>query len=166
MKPKLKKTGDVNRLNILSAIASNPGICKSELCQVTGLAWGTIGHHTRILLEDNQIRASRDGRKLHFSSRTVSREELGIRKALRSQWSWGVLEFLAVVSQAGASEIARELNVSAKTIARTLSLLTSVNVVVSDGKYHSSFELTPIGLDRLNESEVLRGTDSTPSSGN
>jgi len=54
------------RARLLALLAERPGMTRADLQRATGLAWGTVAHHLRSMLERGEVEASRFGRRAHY----------------------------------------------------------------------------------------------------
>lgn len=54
--PLLVSDEESSRSQILVAVTDSPGIHKADLCDATGLSWGTVGYHLRRLEKESAIR--------------------------------------------------------------------------------------------------------------
>ena len=67
------RRGDETRERLLAAIQGEPGINKVDLCEKTGLAWGTVFRHIKLLEERGEARTQELAGDLDMSRKVVRR---------------------------------------------------------------------------------------------
>lgn len=130
-------------------IRKNPGIHKSELCRITGLAWGTVGHHLRVLKKEDSIQVFHVGRVVHVTPSNVA-ELMQTHPALLAPDARKILHSLAQSKfDLGPTSIARDLDMTTKQVRKHLSSLQKSGLVEEDGAYHPRFRPTRSGQQQF-----------------
>ena len=120
---------DGTRLQIFEAICDNPGLSKTDICDATDLAWGTIHYHLKLLHEHNHVRSFEGSGQLHIFPASVSEENGRWIVAMRDQQVGPILKALADTGEARLGQVADVTGVSRKTVRRHLGNLCDTGVV-------------------------------------
>ncbi len=143
------------RKQVLQAVHSRPGINKTELMKRSGLSWGTVGHHLRMLERDGLINLVRVGRTLHAAPVSFTR---GIARApvLTCPDARRILSILIAEPFArGATDLGRVLGMTRKQVRRHLYELVAEGLAENDGAYHPRYRSTRTGMDAANHLAVV-----------
>lgn len=122
----------------MELVRENRGIHKSQICRVTGLSWGTVTHHLRVLQSANLVRCFHVGRRAHFATvEEVRTNRLG--RALFLPHAQTILRLMEEGEVLGPAALAQRLDLSAKVIRRHCQMLIEDGHLATDGEYHPRF---------------------------
>lgn len=133
--------GRTSRDRLLQLIQHRPGLNKSALCAATGLAWGTVDYHLRMLARSGLVSSEVEGRvtRLFPAASNVRHQRL-----------------LLLLSEAPASRIAsllrqqpglrngslsQSLALSPKVVRRHLRRLVREGLVLQQGMHRPEYRL-------------------------
>lgn len=139
------KRGDETRDRLLEVIQDVPGINKLELCQRTGLGWGTVFRHVKILEERGDLEVLRDGRATQIFPAAVPPEQRRWLTALHDDEAEALLEEIQKRGEGRTQELAGDLGISRKVVRRHLSVLCDAGLLRRSDDYHPRFE--PVDAD-------------------
>ncbi|HJQ93673.1 MAG TPA: winged helix-turn-helix transcriptional regulator [Candidatus Thermoplasmatota archaeon] len=129
------------RERIVAIIERDPGINKSGLCERSGLAWGTIHYHLKILQREGRIQVLATAwEALHFVA-GLPPVEMAWITALREAQRQELAERIGQAGGLRASELARRLGWSRKVIGRHLTALGRAGVVEKRGERQAVYNL-------------------------
>ncbi len=123
---------------LLDLIAAKPGIHKSQLVREVGLAWGTVGHHLRMLQRMNLVRGFRMNGRLHLATGEFADDNPDWTTLLAP----GVQRILNVLKSGQAmapAEVQRRTGLPEKRVRRVLGQLVNRGVVRRDDGYHPRY---------------------------
>jgi predicted transcriptional regulator len=129
------------RDRIVAIIEQGPGLNKSDLCERSGLAWGTIHYHLKILQREGRIQVlSTPWEALHFVA-GLPPVEMAWIAALREKQRQELAERIGQVGGLRAAELARGLGWSRKVIGRHLTALGRAGVLEKRGERQAVYNL-------------------------
>lgn len=129
------------RDRLVRIIQEEPGINKSGLCERSGLAWGTIHYHVRLLRRDGRIQVMETPwEALHFAA-GLAPQEMAWTAALRESQRLELAESIGAAAGLRASELARRLGWSRKVIGRHLTVLGKAGVLEKRGQRQAVYSL-------------------------
>jgi predicted transcriptional regulator len=126
---------------VLSAIGTNPGITKAELCRLTGLGWGTVYHHVRHLMRNADVRAQGTRRRVYLYTSSVHSEQLHLMRLMRDEAYGSIIGELQRNPGSSLADLGRNLDFTRKMIRRFMADLHSVGVVAKTEEYHPKYSL-------------------------
>ncbi|MGB1697599.1 MAG: ArsR family transcriptional regulator [Thermoplasmatota archaeon] len=126
-----------NRERILSVIAAEGGMKKSQICEELDLSWGVVGHHLGSLSRSGELLLQYWGRELWAFHPSVQERDALRLFALAKPARRRLLRFLGNHSEATVQELSRELEACQQTIRSHLSHLMHAGIVSrTPGKPH------------------------------
>lgn len=133
------------RRMVWHTIRSRPGVNKTELAHLTGLSWGSVGHHLHMLERDGVIRLVRVGRTVHATP-TEFADRLRRTPILICPDARRVLgALLTQPFSRGTTDLGRLLGMTRKQARRHVYELVRAGLVEGDGSYHPSYRATRRG---------------------
>lgn len=79
-----KALGDERRLQLLEAVAQDPGICACGLLDLFQMSQSTLSHHMRLLCDAGLVNCEKSGKWAHY--RISDRGRLSIETFLTTVW--------------------------------------------------------------------------------
>lgn len=146
------KRGDETRERLLAIIQGEPGINKMDLCEKTGLAWGTVFRHIKLLEERGELEVRRAGREAQLFPATVPLEQRRWLAVLRDDDASALFSAVRERGEARTHELAGELDMSRKVVRRYLRMLCRAGLLRQSGDYHPRYE--PVDVDGIEEPDV------------
>jgi predicted transcriptional regulator len=128
-----------SRERLLDLIRSQPGLHKSALCQETGLAWGTVDYHLRLLRRGNLVSQHVDGRTTRVFPADL-RHRQSLLAALADE---PAARIAAAVHQAPqrAGALSDRLGLSPKVVRRHLARLLREGLLVREGDHRPLYRV-------------------------
>lgn len=115
-----ERDGDATRRRLLAIIRDRPGIHKAGLCEESGLAWGTVHYHLRVLERARTVVIDAGRREARiFPDGTPERHRAWLG-ALRNPDSPRILGELQDAPGQGVTDLSRRLGLSPKVVRRHL----------------------------------------------
>ncbi len=133
------KRGNLTREKLMDVIQDQPGINKMALCGATGLAWGTVFRHIKLLEEVGDVQVRREGRETQLFPAEVPHEQLRHLAALRDDSATDLLDVVYARGEVRIQELASDLKMSRKVIRRHLRSLCEAGLVEQSGHYHPRY---------------------------
>ncbi|MFO1533473.1 MAG: winged helix-turn-helix transcriptional regulator [Thermoplasmatota archaeon] len=130
--------GDGTRERILAAVQAEPGIHTSELTRATGVTWGNLAHHLRILESQGHLAKGVHGSRTCYFAPSVPERERALLVARRNEVSSLILDALGREGGLMQQEIVRRTGARTSTVERYLHHLVEEQLVRPDG---TRFEL-------------------------
>lgn len=160
----LLRNGEATRRRIMAAIAQNPSLNKSELCEVVGLAWNTVGYHLRVLAQRGAVRVDDRGWDHGVFVATVPAGHRGWLRALHDENCSRILGELLREPPLGVYELSNRLGYSRKVIRRHLNRLIDDGVAEKLGESRPRYRLLapPSELPLTPIKEMDAGLDIGP----
>lgn len=138
-----KTRGQESRDAITNAVSCHPGATRSQLCRLTGLAWGSVAHHVDAMKARGELVAVRRGaRELHFHPLTPAAHR-HILAVLCDRLALRIVEKMRQTDSLGIQRLAGSLEESRKTVRRHLSILRDAQLLEESDDYRPRFHLTP-----------------------
>ena len=146
--PSRHYNGDGSRERILAAVQASPGIHTSDLTRATGVTWGNMAHHLRVLESEGQVAKSVHGSRTCYFAPDVAEEDRPLLVARRNQVSSLILDALGQQGSLMPRDIVRQTGARTSTVARYLKHLVEEDIVRPADPIGNRFELVrPDGLD-------------------
>ncbi len=123
----------------MDVIQDQPGINKMALCDATGLAWGTVFRHIKLLEEHGEVQVRREGREVQVFPAEVPFEQLRHLAALREDEAMELLDVVYARGEVRIQELAIALKLSRKVIRRHLRSLCDAGLVRQSRHYHPRY---------------------------
>ncbi len=124
----------------MQVIQDQPGINKMALCHETGLAWGTVFRHIKLLEERGDLEVRRDGREAQLFPTAVPVQQRRLLAALREEDASAVYDEVQRRGEARIQELAGELGMSRKVVRRYLRTLCNVGLLRRTAHYHPRYK--------------------------
>lgn len=134
------RRGDETRNRLMEVIQGEPGINKMTLCERTGLAWGTVFRHIKLLEERGVLEVRRDGRETQLFPVTVPIEQRRWLAVLRDDEASALFSAVRERGEARIQELAGELGMSRKVVRRYLRTLCDAGLLRRSSHYHPRYE--------------------------
>lgn len=134
-----ERDGPKTRAEILNAVATTPGLTKSQLCRKIGLAWSTISHHIRVLESDGRLmrREIHGWTRMYVSSTPTL--EMELMPLLRDNFIPQLLQELERRPGIGIQTLSATFGISRKVIRRQLNALVSAGAVSKTATYRPKY---------------------------
>ncbi len=140
--------GASTRDRILEAIRAQPGLHKSALCSLLGLAWGTVDYHLRVLVREGRIALWPAGRETRCFPGGLHARHRALLAALADARGSRIALLLRHVPGQGVGEIGERLGLSAKVVRRRLLRMVEDGMLEREGTHRPrySFGSGAVGL--------------------
>lgn len=141
-----------SRARLLALIHRQPGVHKSALCEATGLAWGTVDYHLRLLARGGLVSAQPAGRATRFFPALLVAREREQMAALAEAPASRIAALLRRSPGQGNQALSERLDLSSKVVRRHLLRLVREGLVEREGTHRPVYRLRSEAdalLDRL-----------------
>lgn len=128
-----------SRERLLDLIRRRPGLHKSALCAETGLAWGTVDYHLRLLERGNLVSRHCAGRTTRLFPSDL-RQSQSLLAALADHTSARILATLRKEPQR-MSALSDRLRLAPKVVRRHLVRLQRDGLLVRDGAHRPVYRV-------------------------
>lgn len=144
--PPRRYDGDASRDRILAIVRGAPGIHTGELVRVSGIAWGNLTHHVRILEEEGRVVRRRYAARSCFFTPEVPEEERPLHMVRRQELAARILEALGQAPGARVADIAKTVGSRPSAVHRHLEHLVQEGLVRPDGgeRFQPVFPAQPL----------------------
>jgi predicted transcriptional regulator len=143
------------REEILGLIERKPGLHKTALCEATGLAWGTVDYHLRLLSRAGRVTMARVGRETRcFPGQLPARHE-SLLATLTSAPAQRIALALRHMPGQGVGALSEQLGLSSKVVRRHLLRLLDHGLLERAGFHRPRYQLRPEAAPFLDASVVL-----------
>ena len=139
--PSRHYNGDGSRERILAAVQASPGIHTSDLTRATGVTWGNMAHHLRVLESEGQVAKSVHGSRTCYFTPDVPEEDRALLVARRNEVSSLILDALGQQGSLMPRDIVRHTGARTSTVARYLKHLVEEDIVRPADPIGNRFEL-------------------------
>jgi DNA-binding MarR family transcriptional regulator len=141
------RSSEPARAAILAAVRSQPGISRSDIIRLTGLSWGAVAHHVRLLVARGELQVQVTGRRPYYHLETGDSTLLPLTRLLRTEQAAG--EIIRALNRSGALSIqalSRDVVADRKTVKRHLDRMREAGLVGMTDVYRARFELKSVPL--------------------
>lgn len=140
-----------SRERLLALIRDRPGLHKSALCHETGLAWGTVDYHLRLLERGNLV-------SRHSVGRTTRLFPAGLRErqsVLATLADHAAARILAAVREAPQrmGSLSDHLGLSPKVVRRHVARLLHEGLLLRDGDHRPVYRAAEVAMDLADDGE-------------
>lgn len=140
-------SGAGSRAVILEATRLQPGISRSGLARVTGLAWQTVRHHVSAMVERGELQALAMGRRTLFGVAGGDSRVVVLMRLVRTEPTMGrTLRTLNSKGPASVAVLTNRLGASRKTVRRCVAALVTAGCAEVIAGRSPKFELRSIPL--------------------
>jgi DNA-binding MarR family transcriptional regulator len=124
------KSSESTRDAILAALATTPGMSRSDIIRATGISWGSVAHHVHRMVEAGTLHVDVVGRRPYYYLEPPKRSLLPITRLLRSEpVALEVLRLLNDETGISINAMSARLQHDRKTIRRTVAQLEQSGMV-------------------------------------
>lgn len=148
------RDGPATRRRIMDTVEAQGALHKSALMEETGLGWGTVTHHLRVLEDEGALQTLRHGRRTVVHAPGIPLEQVHWLMTLSRPETRGIVESLEREPGMDPRRLGEETGRSPRTVRRHLAHLEEVGMVHRDATDPARFETDPGVLDRLRAETV------------
>lgn len=130
-----------SRDRLLALIHRQPGVHKSALCEATGLAWGTVDYHLRMLARGGLVSAQPAGRATRLFPALLLARQREQLAALAEPPASRIAALLRRSPGQGNQALSQRLDLSSKVVRRHLLRLVSEGLVEREGTRRPVYRL-------------------------
>lgn len=150
------------RLRLLALIEHEPGLHKTALCEATGLAWGTVDYHLRLLSRSGRVTLARVGRETRCFPGQLPASHEALLVSLTSGPAQRIALALRHMPGQGVGALSEQLGLSAKVVRRHLLRLVDHGFLERAGVYRPRYQLRAGAMPRLDAGGALQDGRSSP----
>lgn len=149
MKGYAERNGPLTRDEIVNALRLEPGLTKTQMCQLLDLSWGTISHHVRLLEAAGRIERRTLRRRTRWFAQGTPAARIATSPIIHDALAVPILQ--AIVDNPGIAirHLAASMSVDRRAIRRHLDLLIDSGLVAQTRAYRPQFFVVEQG--RVNE---------------
>lgn len=133
------------RVKLLGAISASPGIHLREAQRQTGLAWGELVHHIRLLEHASLVHRRSAGTRTHLFAAKSQPQEPRQRLGTTTQ---RVLREVGEQDGASTMDVVAALDISDRLARYHLSRLVKEEYVVSDKSHPPCYRTTQVSREK------------------
>lgn len=131
------------RDHLLALIEREPGLHKTALCEATGLAWGTVDYHLRLLSRAGRVTMARIGRETRCFPGQLAPPHESLLATLTSGPATRIALALRHMPGQGVGALSEQLGLSAKVVRRHLLRLLDHGLLERAGFHRPRYQLRP-----------------------
>lgn len=144
------------RDQILGLIEREPGLHKTALCDATGLAWGTVDYHLKLLARAGRVTLARIGRETRCFPGQLAPQNESLLATLTSGPAARIALALRHMPGQGVGALSEQLGLSSKVVRRHLLRLVDTGVLVRAGFHRPRYQVRPEAEPLLAANGLLR----------
>lgn len=133
--------GESVRARIVEIVRQSPGIYKSELARLSGLSWGSVNHHLRVLRRSGELVVDRRRALANVYPAGTSADHIRWIGLLGRPDNPDLVGYLRDHPGHGVQSMSQHYNISRKIIRRHLARLEEVGLVTRSEDYRPKFFL-------------------------
>jgi predicted transcriptional regulator len=143
------------RERLFALIEREPGLHKTALCAATGLAWGTVDYHLRLLSRAGRVTMARVGRETRCFPGQLAPQHESLLATLTSGPSARIALALRHMPGQGVGALSERLGLSSKVVRRHLLLLVDRGLLERAGFHRPRYQLRPEAEPLLDRAGAL-----------
>lgn len=131
--------GETARARIQELVDKNPGIHKSKLSRLSGLSWGSINHHLKILRRAGNLVVQKQRHRAIIFPAGTPPELMRFIAMLGRPDRPDLVDYVRQNPGQGVQSMSRHYGVSRKIIRRHLAQLEDIGLIVRSEDYRPKF---------------------------
>lgn len=139
MKGYAQRNGPLTRDEIVNALHREPGLTKTQLCQLLDLSWGTISHHVRLLEADGIVERRILRHRARLFTRGTPADKIAASPVVHDPLAAPILQAVVTNPGIGIRHLAARMSVDRRAIRRHLDLLIDSGLVAQTRAYRPQF---------------------------
>lgn len=136
------------RERLLALVRASPGLHKSALCAESGLAWGTVDYHLRVLARKGLVTTHQAGRETRCFPGDLAPRQTAQMAALADGTGSRIAFVLRHCPGQGVGELSQQLGLSSKVVRLRLLRMVEEGMVERVGTHRPRYSIGA-GLDGL-----------------
>ena len=143
------RDGKATRKALMATIRERPGIHKAALCEASGLAWGTVHYHLRVLERRKDIVIDSSLREARIFAAQVSPRQRAWIRVMSNPHGPRIMDELAPDRGQAVSELSERLGLSPKVVRTQLTRFHEEGLVEREGDHRPEYRATHDALQDL-----------------